>query len=72
MSGLEIHAIPRDLYYHEVAYVRELEASKAELLAALKRALFVLESPLLNNIPVNGGGAVNAVRAAIAKAEGMG
>ena len=49
-----------------------LISAAPELLAALKRALFVLESPLLNTIPVNGGGAVNAVRAAIAKAEGMG
>lgn len=26
MSDLEVHVIPKNLYYHEVAYVRRLEA----------------------------------------------
>lgn len=39
------------------------------MLAALKRALFVLESPALLAL-TNGAGTVDVVRAAIAKAEG--
>ena len=41
-----------------------------DMLAALKRALFVLESPTMPSY-VNGAGAVDEVRAAIAKAEGQ-
>lgn len=31
MSDLKITLVPRELYYHEVAYVRGLEAINAEL-----------------------------------------
>lgn len=43
-------------------------AAGPQMLAALKRALFVLESPTMPEF-VNGGGAVDAVRGAIAAAE---
>jgi RNase adaptor protein for sRNA GlmZ degradation len=33
MSDIEITMVPKDLYYHEVAYVRGLEARNAELVA---------------------------------------
>lgn len=35
MSDIEVTVVPRELYYHEVAYVRGLEARNAELVAAL-------------------------------------
>lgn len=35
----EFTVVPRDLYYHEVAYVRRLESDKAALLAVLCRAV---------------------------------
>ncbi len=38
MSDIEITVVPKDLYYHEVAYVRGLEAQNADLMAALKGA----------------------------------
>lgn len=39
------------------------------MLHALKRALFVMESPAFDQKMMNGGGALDAVKAAIAKAE---
>jgi hypothetical protein len=33
MSDIEITMVPKDLYYHEVAYVRGLEKKNAELVA---------------------------------------
>ena len=47
-----------------------LIATAPDLLAALKRALFILESPAFPVALTNGGGALDAIRAAIAKAEG--
>ena len=38
MSDVQIMMVPKDLYYHEVAYVRGLEKKNAELVAALKEA----------------------------------
>lgn len=46
-----------------------LEAAVPTMLDALKRALFVLESPTMPAF-VNAAGAVDAVRAAIAQVEG--
>ena len=31
MSDLELHLVPKELYYHEIAYVRGLETQIAEL-----------------------------------------
>jgi hypothetical protein len=36
MSDLEITVVPRNLYYHEVAYVRGLEAKLAKAREALQ------------------------------------
>ena len=38
MSDVQIMMVPKDLYYHEVAYVRGLEKKNAELAAALAEA----------------------------------
>jgi hypothetical protein len=38
MSELELHVVPRDLYYHEVAYVRGLEAEIERLRSLLVEA----------------------------------
>ena len=35
MNDVEVTMVPKDLYYHEVAYVRGLEKKNAELVAAL-------------------------------------
>lgn len=43
MSDLEIHMVPRNLYYHEVAYVRGLEAENERLKAALKEVVEALD-----------------------------
>jgi hypothetical protein len=37
MSELELHLVPKELYYHEVAYVRGLEAQIAAKDVALTR-----------------------------------
>lgn len=36
MSDVQVTTVPKELYYHEVAYVRGLEARNAELVAALE------------------------------------
>ena len=38
MSDLEIVTVPKNLYYHEVAYVRRIEAENKRLRDALERA----------------------------------
>jgi hypothetical protein len=37
MSDLEIHMVPRDLYYHETKYVRDLEAKVERMRTALEK-----------------------------------
>jgi len=37
MTDLKIATVPRDLYYHEVAYVRGLETKRDELVAICER-----------------------------------
>lgn len=37
MTDLKIVTVPRDLYYHEVDYVRGLEAAARAMLAALRK-----------------------------------
>jgi hypothetical protein len=39
MTQLEVRAIPKDLYYHEVAYVRRLEAVEAAARDLIKTGL---------------------------------
>jgi hypothetical protein len=44
MTDVQVTMVPRELYYHEVAYVRGLEKANAELVAALKEASFWLKT----------------------------
>ncbi len=74
MSDLEVHLVPKDLYYHEVVYVRRLEVKAADLLDLAKdMAAFVKhwqEDGLCNlkPTPESLATAAERLRAAIAKA----